>query len=141
MQYKLDQICKQRSPKSELMKDLRRKLPDIDYALRDSSSLNSTILIDGEKPSDDMTPAWSKEMEIAEELEELYEPMQTQDACDRYLNENQAELIKYPTGVVKTDSNKKWGLLYSRDETVIACLPSLTNLLVINSDKRIRDPN
>ena len=79
-QYKLDQMCKQRSPKSELMKDLQRKLPDVDYVLRDSSSFNSTILIDGEKPSADMTPAWSKETEIAEELEELYEPMQMQDA-------------------------------------------------------------
>lgn len=79
-QYKLDQMCKQRSPKTELMKDLQRKLPDVDYVLRDSSSLNSTILIDGEKPSADMMPAWSKETEIAEELEELYEPMQMQDA-------------------------------------------------------------
>lgn len=79
-QYNLDQMCKQRSPKTELMKDLQRKLPDVDYVLRDSSSLNSTILIDGEKPSADMIPAWSKETEIAEELEELYEPMQMQDA-------------------------------------------------------------
>ena len=79
-QYKLDQMCKQRNPKSELMKDLQRKLPNVDYVLRESSSFNSTILIDGEKPSEDMIPAWSKETEIAEELEGLYEPIQMQDA-------------------------------------------------------------
>lgn len=56
-QYKLDQMCKQRNPKSELMKDLQRKLPNVDYVLRESSSFNSTILIDGEKPSEDMIPA------------------------------------------------------------------------------------
>ena len=79
-QYKLDQMCKQRNPKSELMKDLQRKLPNVDYVLRESSSFNSTILIDVEKPSEYMIPACSKETEIAEELEGLYEPIQMQDA-------------------------------------------------------------
>ena len=62
------------------MKDLQHKLPNVDYVLRDSSSFNSTTLIDGEKPSDDVTPAWSKDMEIADELEDLYEPMRMEDA-------------------------------------------------------------
>ena len=79
---KLESILSIQAARSIERENRERYLhPKEQYKLiSNSSSFNSTILIDGEKPSEDMIPAWSKEMEIAEELEELYEPMQMQDA-------------------------------------------------------------
>ena len=78
--YSLKTMKEEDANELDLIKRLQSKLPNVDYVLRDSSALNSTILIDGEKPSEDMMPAWSKHMETAEELDQLYEPMQMQDA-------------------------------------------------------------
>ena len=77
-QHRLDDWLRQQQPQSSFLRRVCSKRPTLDYA--PEGRLNATILIDGETPSTDMIPAWSTTMDPAEELQELHEPRQMEEA-------------------------------------------------------------